>query len=281
MTTTTHDPPGITDMQTIRERLQALGLWGVLSHWNEVQNAPWLAQILQYEEAERARRSLERRLSSARIGPFKLATDFDWDWPRKIDREAVEELFGGGYVAEGTNAVFYGPNGVGKTMFLKNLAHQALLRGNTVRFTTASEMLADLAAQDSSASLNRRVARYVHPSLLCIDEVGYLSYDSRYADLLFEVVTRRYQAPKSIVLSTNKRFADWPQVFPNASCVVTLVDRLLHRCECIEIDADSYRLKEAKEREAARAKARATRRTKNNARATPAQVSLPAKDSTP
>jgi len=281
MTTTTHDPPGITDMQTIRERLQALGLWGVLSHWNEVQNAPWLAQILQYEEAERARRSLERRLSSARIGPFKLATDFDWVWPRKIDREAVEELFGGGYVAEGTNAVFYGPNGVGKTMFLKNLAHQALLRGNTVRFTTASEMLADLAAQDSSASLNRRVARYVQPSLLCIDEVGYLSYDSRYADLLFEVVTRRYQAPKSIVLSTNKRFADWPQVFPNASCVVTLVDRLLHRCECIEIDADSYRLKEAKEREAARAKARATRRAKNNSRATPAQVSIPTKDSTP
>jgi DNA replication protein DnaC len=282
MTTTNHDPSGITDMETIRERLQALGLWGVLSHWSEVQNAPWLAQILQYEEAERARRSLERRLSNARIGSFKLATDFDWVWPRKIDREAVEELFGGGYVAEGTNAVFYGPNGVGKTMFLKNLAHQALLRGNTVRFTTASEMLADLAAQDSSASLNRRVSRYVHPSLLCIDEVGYLSYDSRYADLLFEVVTRRYQAPKSIVLSTNKRFADWPQVFPNASCVVTLVDRLLHRCECIEIDADSYRLKEAKEREAARAKARATRRKKSQAhRVDDGQVPLPDKETSP
>ena len=99
-----------------------------------------------------------------------------------------------------------------------------------------------------------------------MDEVGYLSYDSRYADLLFEVVTRRYQAKKTIVLSTNKRFAEWPQVFPNAACVVTLVDRLLHRCECIDIDADSYRFKEAQERKAALAKTRANRHKKTNGR---------------
>jgi DNA replication protein DnaC len=110
-----------------------------------------------------------------------------------------------------------------------------------------------------------------------------LSYDSRYADLLFEVVTRRYQTKKPIVLSTNKRFADWPQVFPNAACVVTLVDRLLHRCECIEIEAESYRLKEAQEREAARSKARATRRKKSPGRfaAGPTQVPLPGKGTAP
>ena len=233
MTTTPHEPPSAPDSTPLHRRVHALGLWGLLANWNEVQNAPWLAALLAYEEGERARRSLERRKRNARIGTFKTMADFDWSWPRQIDREAVEDTFTTQFIEEGINIVLYGPNGVGKSMIQQNIASQALLRGYSVRFTTASDMLADLAAQDSSSSLNRRVARYALPSLLCVDEVGYLSYDSRYADLLFEVVTRRYQARKPIVLSTNKRFAEWPQVFPNAACVVTLVDRLIHRCACV------------------------------------------------
>lgn len=255
-----------TDFKSPKQRATALGLWGLLANWSEVNDAPWLPLLLAYEEAERANRSLQRRQQSARIGKCKLMADFDWNWPNEVDREAVDEALTGQFIPEGVNLVLHGPNGVGKTMIQQNIALQALLLGYSVRFVTASEMLADLAAQDSSASLNRRVARYVNPALLCIDEVGYLSYDSRYADLLFEVVTRRYQAKKPIVLTTNKRFAEWPQVFPNAACVVTLVDRLLHRCECIDIDADSYRLKEAKEREAATAQARCARRKNNKAR---------------
>ena len=149
-----------------------------------------------------------------------------------------------------------GPNGVGKTMILKNVAHQALIRGHTVRFATASDMLADLAAQESSPALARRMRRYVVPHVLCVDEVGYLSYDSRYADLLFEVVTRRYELHRPLLLSTNKAFTEWGEVFPHAACVVTLVDRLIHRAEVIDIEADSYRLKEAKELSAARSKRR-------------------------
>ena len=281
MTTPTvpHEPPSGVDSKTLHQRLQTLGFWGLLANWPEVQNAAWLPTVLAYEEAERTRRSMERRQRNARIGTFKLMADFDWAWPRKIDREAVEDSLTVRFVEEGSNLVLHGPNGVGKSMIEQNIAYQALLRGYSVRFTTASDMLSDLAAQDSSASLNRRVARYANPSLLCIDEVGYLSYDSRYADLLFEVVTRRYQAHKSIVLTTNKRFADWPQVFPNAACVVTLVDRLLHRCECIDIDAESYRLKEANEREAARAKARSARRKKATGRTTEStQLPSPSKE---
>jgi DNA replication protein DnaC len=101
-----------------------------------------------------------------------------------------------------------------------------------------------------------RLRRYTVPQLLCVDEVGYLSYDNRYADLLFEVVTRRYDAHKAILLSTNKAFAEWSEVFPHAACVVTIVDRLIHRAEVIDIEADSYRLKEAKELNAARIKRR-------------------------
>jgi DNA replication protein DnaC len=121
---------------------------------------------------------------------------------------------------------------------------------------SASDLLADLANQESSVARARRLRAYVKPAILCIDEVGYLSYDTRHADLLFEVVTRRYEKNKSIVLTTNKPFAEWPSVFPNAACVVTLVDRLLHRAELVAIEGESYRLREAQERQQRRATSR-------------------------
>jgi len=246
--------------ESIRERLSKLGWWGALAHEEEFLHQEWLPHLLDVEEAERKRRSLERRLHHARLGSFKMMAEFDYGWPKKLDRELLEELFSFTCLEEPANVILLGPNGVGKTMIAKNLAHQALLRGYTVRFTTASDMLHDLAAQDSDASLARRLHRYCQPQLLAVDEVGYLSYDTRYADLFFEVVTRRYQQ-RSIVLTTNKPFGEWNQVFPNAACVVTLVDRLVHRAEIISIEGSSYRLKEAQERTATRAKTRAAHRS--------------------
>jgi len=244
----------------LKARLSALGLYGLIACWEQIADKPWLHDVLALEERERQKRGLERRLRNARVGQFKSITDFDWAWPKKVDREAIDELFGLSFLKTGHNGVLVGPNGVGKTMILKNVAHHAVVRGNTVRFTTASDMLADLAAQDSSIALARRLRRYTVPNLLCVDEVGYLSYDNRYADLLFEVVTRRYEAQKPILLSTNKPFSEWSEVFPHAACVVTLVDRLIHHAEVIDIDADSYRLKEAKELSAARSKRRKTKK---------------------
>ena len=249
-----------SDIDAMRDRVQRLGFFGLLSSWNEISAEPWLPKLVAIEEQERKRRSLERRLRAARIGSFKSITDYDWTWPKRVDREAIDELVSLKFVEEGINAVLLGPNGVGKTMILRNIAHQATLRGHTVRFTTASDMLSDLAAQESSVALARRLRRYVQPRLLCIDEVGYLSYDSRYADLLFEVVTRRYDGPRSIVLSTNKPFAEWSEVFPHAACTVTLIDRLLHRSEIIDIEGESYRLKEAKERAETKSATRAKKR---------------------
>ena len=245
----------------LKARLKALGLFGLIACWDQIADKPWLREVLALEERERQKRGLERRLRNARVSLFKPMTDFDWTWPKKIDREAIDELFGLSFLKTGHNAVLVGPNGVGKTMVLKNIAHHAVVRGNTVRFATASDMLADLAAQESSVALARRLRRYTVPVLLCVDEVGYLSYDNRYADLLFEVVTRRYEAQKPILLSTNKPFSQWGEVFPHAACVVTLVDRLIHRAEVIDIEAESYRLKEAKELSVARTKQRKSKKT--------------------
>lgn len=250
-----------SDLDALRDRVQRLGFFGLISSWNDFAQEPWLAKLVEIEEKERKKRSLDRRLRHARIGAFKSISDFDWSWPKRVDRDAIEDLFTFKFVEEGINAVLLGPNGVGKTMFLRNIAHQGTLRGHTVRFTTASDMLSDLAAQESSVALARRLRRYVQPRLLCIDEVGYLSYDSRYADLLFEVVTRRYDGPRSIVLSTNKPFAEWSEVFPHAACTVTLIDRLLHRAEIIDIEGESYRLKEAKERAASKSASRSKKRS--------------------
>lgn len=247
------------NLEATRRRLTQLGLYGLLAHWDEVATKPWLGELLGLEERERQRRSLERRLRTAKIGAVKPMADFDWNWPRRIDREAIDELFALGFVELGQNVILLGPNGVGKTLILKNLAHHAVVQGHTVKCTTASDMLADLAGQESSAALARRLRRYVLPKLLCIDEVGYLSYDSRYADLLFEVVTRRYETGKAILVSTNKVFEEWSEVFPHAACVVTLVDRLIHRAEVIEIQGESYRLKEAKEGAAERRRRRKTK----------------------
>lgn len=246
----------------LREQAASLRLHGLLEHWAEVMAEPeqahWVAQMLAWEAAERSRRSLERRLREAHIGRFKPMADFDWAWPKQIDRGAVEELMTLDFVKDASNVVLVGPNGVGKSMCACNIGYQAVLAGHTALFTTAGQLLGELAALDSDSGLRRKLRQYAAPDVLIIDEVGYLSYSNRHADLLFELVSRRYQN-KSTVVTTNRAFADWGEVFPNAACVVSLIDRLMHRAEVVRIDGQSYRAKEAQEREAQRMAARSAK----------------------
>ena len=245
----------LTNPAALREQAAALRLHGLIEHWAEVMAQPeqahWVAQMLAWEAAERSRRSLERRLREAHIGRFKPLADFDWAWPKSIDRAAVEELMTLDFLKDASNVVLVGPNGVGKTMCACNIGYQAVLAGHTALFTTAGQLLGELAALDSDSGLRRKLRKYTAPDVLMIDEVGYLSFSNRYADLLFELVSRRYQH-KSTVLTTNRAFVDWGEVFPNAACVVSLIDRLMHRAEVVRIDGESYRAKEAEERETQR-----------------------------
>lgn len=236
----------MTKFDGLQSRAKMLGLHGVLAHWENVQGTDWIENLVTWEETERCNRSLERRIHSARIGRFKPLAQFDWNWPQKCDREAIEELMKLTFITEATNIIFCGPNGVGKSTIARNIAYQAILGGFTALFTTAGQMLNDLSAQDGDNALRRRLKYYVNPRVLCVDEVGYLSYSNRHADLLFEIISRRYEE-KPTVITTNKPFAEWGEIFPNASCVVSLIDRLVHNSEIISIEAESFRLKEAKE----------------------------------
>ncbi len=243
----------------LRLRARKLGLFGLVAHWSELSEHDLIARIVEIEEQERKRRSLERRLKRAKIGLVKPMVDFEWGWPSKIDRPQIEDTLSLDFIADSANVILVGPNGVGKTTIAANIAHEALRAGHTVLSVKASELVADLAAQDTSTALQRRLRRYANPSVLVIDELGYLSYDDHQGDLLFEVVSRRHQK-SPIVLTTNKPFGEWNEVFPNSSCVTALIDRLVHKAEIIVIEGESYRAKEAKERARKRAADRASKR---------------------
>ncbi len=238
---------------TLPDALRTLGLRRAAADLDDLiaraTKARWsatqlLEELVRAEQHDRARRSLERRLRRSHIGRFKTAADFDWNWPKKIDRRAVERALALDFLDGPKNVIFIANQGLGKTMLAQNIAHNAILAGRSALFTTAAQVLLDLGAQDSSRALERRLRHYVKPEVLCLDEVGYLSYDARAADLLFQVVSRRYEH-KAIVLTTNLVFRDWPSVFPNASCTTALIDRLVHHAEIIKMDGDSFRRREA------------------------------------
>jgi len=243
------------DLENLNVRAKALRLHGLLAHWADVAAADWVKRLIEWEEQERTRRSLERRIQDAHIGRFKPLCDFDWAWPKRCDRTTIEAIMSLDFLNDATNVVLVGGNGLGKSTIAKNIAHQALTSGHTVLFTTAGQLLGSLAALDSDSALRRRLRQYEVPRLLVIDEVGYLSYSNRHADLLFELISRRYEK-KSTVVTTNRPFAEWSNVFPNAACVVSLVDRLVHHSEIVVIEGESYRAKEARERAEQRARKR-------------------------
>lgn len=245
--TTTNGTPDLV------ESLRALGLWLVADELDDfiaraTKNRNSVRQVLEdvarLELQERARKSVERRLRRSRVGRFKPMADFDWEWPKKIDRGTVERVLTMGFMERSENVVLVASQGLGKTMLAKNLVHAAAQRGASAVFTTASDLLLDLSKQETARALERRLRYYTQPQVLAIDEVGYLSYDNHAADLLFQIVSRRYER-RSIVLTTNLAFAEWNTVFPNAACATALIDRLTHHAEIVTMAGESYRKREA------------------------------------
>lgn len=217
--------------------------------------AELLEHVARLEDKDRARRGLERRLSRSRLEKFKPIADFDWNWPESIDRPLVESLLTLDFLAAARNVVLVAPGGLGKTTIAQNLAHNAILAGRSVLFVTAAQALLDLGGQESTRALERRLRYYANVGLLVLDEVGYLAFDNRNADLLFQLVSRRYEK-KSLVMTTNLAFKEWNTIFPNAACATALVERVVHHADIVKIAGKSYRLRDAEVDASRRDKAR-------------------------
>lgn len=205
-----------------------------------------IEEIVRRELLDRKTRSTESRLKAAHLPRYRPMADFDWDWPKKIDRTGFERIFGLEFISAKENVIIPGPSGCGKSMIACNLVHNAVMAGYTSAFVTASSLVLDLGQQESARALQSRIRKYVNPNLLIIDELGYLSFDARASDLLFQIISQRYERG-SIVLTTNLAFKDWPTVFPNSACITAMIDRLTHHASVLPIEADSYRNRESKE----------------------------------
>jgi DNA replication protein DnaC len=240
-------------MSDLRDRLHALGLIAAATTLDDLvalaTKKRWgVTEILEHvadvEEKDRARRGLERRLSRSRLEKFKPMADYDWNWPTAIDRPLVESILGLDFIEGARNVVLAAPGGLGKTMIAQNIAHRAILAGRSVLFLSAAQLLLDLGAQESARALDRRLHYYAKVGLLVIDELGFLAFDNRNADLIFQVVSRRYEK-KSLVLTTNLAFAEWHTIFPSATCATALIERVVHHADIVKIEGESYRLRES------------------------------------
>ncbi|MEK7754372.1 MAG: IS21-like element helper ATPase IstB [Planctomycetota bacterium] len=248
-----------TPINNLSGQLQQIGLRAIPTQLDDflarAAKARWsprqmLEQLAQLEADERSRRSLERRLRLSGIKSFKPMADFDWTWPTKIERDLIERALTLDFLGEGRNLVLVGRNGLGKTMIAQNICHAAVLAGSSVLFRSAPALLEELHRQ-SPEGRRRKLRGYANVGLLCIDEVGYLSFDDKAADLLYEVINRRYER-KSVIVTTNRPFKEWNEVFPNATCIVTLLDRLLHHADVTVVEGNSYRVRESEQETAAR-----------------------------
>jgi DNA replication protein DnaC len=238
---------------TLPDQLRQLGLTQTATDLNDLvaraTQKRWspvvlLDTVVRAELAARTRRRVDARLLAARLGRFKPMVDWDWAWPTALHRPTLERVLTLDFVTKRENVILVAPQGLGKTMLAKNLLHQAVLAGHSARFVTASDLILDLTGQETTRALERRLRAYTRPTLLAIDEIGYLAYDAHAADLLFQVVSRRYEQ-KSIIVSTNLAFKDWNTIFPNAACAVALIDRLTHHAEIIALEGESYRKRDA------------------------------------
>lgn len=232
----------IDALRRIQIRAPKVALDALIQHATQSRKSPVevLEMLVELEVRERELRNLARRTKAACLGSFTTLDRFDWSHPRKIDRNLVERLFDLEFLERGDNVLLRGPSGVGKTMLAQNLALHALSKGFSVRFCTLAAALIDLLRQESLPAVERRLRRLTTPDLLVLDEIGYLPCDSRSADLVYNIISRRHEN-KSIVVTTNLAFKQWGTVFAGAACVVALVDRFSQHCHVVDIEADSWR----------------------------------------
>jgi DNA replication protein DnaC len=242
-----------SDQTRLDSQLQLLHLHHIKSHYQaaarkaaeqQCSHLDYLAQLIEGESTLRENRSIERRIRNARFPVLKTLEDFQWSWPKKINRPQIQNIFRLAFIAAQTNIVLIGNVGLGKTHISIALGHAACLNGHTVLFTTAIDIINTLAAAQSAGRLKRELARYLKPTVLIVDELGYLPIDKLGADLLFQIISQRYERAPT-VFTANRAYKHWSQIFNNDSTLTSaILDRVLHHAETVIIEGKSFRMKD-------------------------------------
>ena len=238
---------------TLRSQLRALNLPFMLEnyqayaqtaadkHWSHLE---YLTELLGGEASARDDRRVQRCIKQARFPVLKTLDEFDWNWPTKINRLLIQNLFHLDFVAKNANVVFISGTGLGKSHLMTALGHAACLRGHSVLFTGAIDIINSLAAAQAHGGIKQALNHYIKPRVLCIDELGYLPIDKFGADCLFQIVSHRYERGATLV-TTNRIYKHWASIFDKDAVLTSaLLDRLLHHAETVLIEGKSYRSKD-------------------------------------
>lgn len=248
-------PLAIGDKKTalLHEQLKYLKLPGITEHYEitaiKAAHETWshvhyLTQLVELETNLRQERAIERKVKAARFPILKTLDQFRWNWPKQINPLQVKDLFRLQFMKQQANVILLGGVGLGKTHLAIALGHRACLNGKQVLFTNTVDAINALIVAQKSGRLKLELRKYLKPELLILDELGYLPIDKTGADLLFQIISGRYETG-STVITTNRAFKDWPEIFNNDSTLTSaLLDRLLHHAQTVVIEGKSYRMKD-------------------------------------
>lgn len=239
--TTLDDQLRYLKLDYIRENYDPLAKQAAQKNWTHVH---YLDELIQAQVHQRQDRAIQRRVSLARFPQIKTLEQFKWSWPKKINQQQIQNLFRIKFVEDKNNVILLGGVGLGKTHIAIALGYEACLKGYSVLFSSAIDVINTLIAAQSTGRLKQELSKYLKPSLLILDELGYLPIDKTGADLLFQIISHRYEQG-SLIITTNRAFKDWPAIFYNDSTLTSaLLDRLLHHTETVVIEGRSYRMRD-------------------------------------
>ena len=217
---------------------QTLAQAAVDKHWSHLE---YLTELINGEAGARDDRRVQRCITQARFPVLKTLDQFDWNWPTKINRLLIQNLFHLDFVKQNANVVFVSGTGLGKSHLMTALGHAACQKGHSVLFSGAIEIINTLTEAHASGSIKRALNHYIKPQVLCIDELGYLPIDKFGADCLFQILSHRYERGATLI-TTNRVYKQWATIFNNDAVLTSaLLDRLLHHVETVRIEGKSYR----------------------------------------
>jgi DNA replication protein DnaC len=202
----------------IREHYEPIAQIAARKQWTHIH---YLSELIKEESNLKKDRTIQRRIRMARFPVVKTLDQFNWSWPKKINKPQIQNLFRLKFIESQTNVVFIGGVGLGKTHLASALGYQACLKGHTVLFTSAIDSINNLISSQKKGLLKQELKKYLKPDLLIMDELGYLPIDNKGADLLFQIISQRYEQG-SIIITTNRVFKEWPKIFNNDSTLSVL-----------------------------------------------------------